>query len=419
MKQKLLLLAMALLGLSGTAMADGISFSGEIQAEKYGLVTIYSTVESKHYNGFEIHITEASIPEGITIESVVPTNELKETYPDIDIQHSLNTDGGYYVVMGMTMESATEYLPIGENIPIVKVYLKADKSFKAGAKVELEVDHGEFSQVGESQSVHFIGTEFGKENVTIPLQVVTAYNVERTIDENSKYEIEDTYGNWVENVNVIRSIKADNWSTICLPFSMTRAQKQAAFGSDAQFATLSGEFDYDVDKKLLDLSVSPLRTSAGLQANTFYFVKTPQDVEQFRVENVLVKKEEVKTTSLWYDEEKDADITLKSVGVYAPQVIPENGVFLSENKFYYSTGNSNIKPMRGYLVLDDYFLNNGGGEANIFLSLDGETTGIKTNILVDNDAVYSISGVYMGKASDMKKLPRGMYIVNNKKVTVK
>ena len=417
MRKKLLLLAMVLLGLTGKAMADNITFSdGEYQIGKYGVFTVYSTIEENNYNGFEIHWSAASQTSAVTITEIVPSNELLETYPDIVIDYNLRDD--YFVLMGWTSKSATEYLPKGENVPLCKVYFTVDESvLESGDNVTLELDHGEFSLAGVS--THFIGTNYGKENVMLPLNVVDAYNVERTIDENSKYEIEDSYGGFPENITVIRSIKADTWSTLCLPFAMSRAQKQAAFGNDAQFATLSNEYDYDVDEKYLDLNVSSLRASAGLQANTFYFVKTSQDVEQFRVENVAVKKAEVTASSVWYDEVNDADIPLNAVGVYKPQVIPENGVFLSQNKFYYSTGNSNIKPMRGYLVLDKYFQNTGGGEANIFFSLDDEATGIKTNIFVDSDAVYSISGVYMGKVSDMKKLPRGMYIVNNKKVTVK
>jgi len=415
MKQKLLLLAMALLGLSGTAMADGITFSGDIQEGKFGLLTIYSTVESIHYNGFEIHITEASL-KGITIESVVPTNELKETYPDIQIQHSLNTDGGYYVVMGMTMESATEYLPIGTEIPIVKVYLKADNSFNVGDKVNLEINHGEFSQVGESQSVHFIGKEFGKEDVTVPLEVVKEYTAERTIDAEGNYEIEDSYGGYAENITVIRNIKAGKWSTLCLPFNMSRAQVTAAF-PNSQLVTFNPNFEYTPEEKLIEFSFTP---SKSLAANKLYFIKTKSDVESFKVDGVVVSKTDVVTSTTY--EGEDDDYIIKGIGVYKPQAIPKNGVFINDNKFYYSTGTSNVKTTRGYLVLDDYFFSEDGAGANIIFTIDDEPTaieGLSTTNYRPNDAVYSISGVYMGKASDMKKLPRGMYIVNNKKITVK
>ena len=56
MRKKLLLLAMVLLGLTGKAMADNITFSdGEYQIGKYGVFTVYSTIEENNYNGFEIH----------------------------------------------------------------------------------------------------------------------------------------------------------------------------------------------------------------------------------------------------------------------------------------------------------------------------------------------------------------------------
>lgn len=420
MKQKLLLLAMALLGLSGTAMADGITFSGEIQEGKFGLITIYSHVESKHYNGFEIHIKGTSIPEGITIESVVPTNELKETYPDIDIKHNMNEDNGYYVVMGMTMDSATEYLPIGDN-PIVKVYLKADNSFKKGDKVNLEVDHGEFAQVGESQSVHFIGTEFGKENVTVPLEVVTAYTAERTIDAESKYEIEESYGGYEENITFKRNFKKDKWATLCLPFSLTADEAWEIFGDDVESATLNKKFKYNADNKLITLQLDEEDIiNEGLTANTLYFIKTADDINEFRVENKVVAPINVTATTTVTINRVTYPIT--GFGVYKYQAIPKNGIFLNDNAFYYSVGTSNVKATRGYLVLDNYFFSEDGAGANIIFTIDDEPTaieGLSTTNYRPNDAVYSISGVYMGKASDMKKLPRGMYIVNNKKVTVK
>ena len=114
------------------------------------------------------------------------------------------------------------------------------------------------------------------------------------------------------------------------------------------------------------------------------------------------------------------------VGVYYKQDIPDKGVFISGNKFYYSTGKSTIKGYRGYFVLDegiqDIVFGDSSSELNISLTIDGELTaveGLTTNNYLDNDNVYSVSGVYMGKASDMKKLARGMYIVNGKKVIVK
>jgi hypothetical protein len=54
---------------------------------------------------------------------------------------------------------------------------------------------------------------------------------------------------------------------------------------------------------------------------------------------------------------------------------------------------------------------------HIFLIKGGSGTGIEAVTLSDPDAdVYNLQGVKVGKASDMERLPRGVYIVNKKKV---
>ena len=57
------------------------------------------------------------------------------------------------------------------------------------------------------------------------------------------------------DVTMTRTIKAGNWSTIVLPFTLTKAKAEAAFGSDVQLAEFSGfEVDYGDDEN----NVTPL-----------------------------------------------------------------------------------------------------------------------------------------------------------------
>ena len=57
---------------------------------------------------------------------------------------------------------------------------------------------------------------------------------------------------------------------------------------------------------------------------------------------------------------------------------------------------------------------------HIFLIKGGSGTGIEAVTLSDPDAdVYNLQGVKVGNASDMERLPRGVYIVNKKKVLKK
>ena len=418
MRKKLLLLAMVLLGLTGKAMADDMTFSvGEIQQGKYGVVTVYSTIASNHYNGFEIHWTAASMPEGFTITQIVPSDELLVTYPDIVLDFNLRDD--YFVLMGWTSKSATEYLPIGDKVPICDIYFEAEESlYDIGYSVILDVDHAEFSL--EGVSTHLAGTSYGLENKEIVLSIVEPQP--RVIDENSTKDIADSYKGNAEDLLVKRTIKANTWSTLYLPFSMSYSEKRTAFGDNVY--TLNAEDNIFVNEegnKFINLNFTKLGTYTGISANTLYLVKTSKDVNEFELKGKIVAKTTTAANpKVVIDVMAEQPYTITEVGSYKVQKIPENGVFLNNNKFYYSAGNSNIKALRGYFVLDDYF-NNGANGANINILIDGEETAVEglTNSLRANDDVYSISGVYMGKASDMKKLPRGMYIVNNKKLTVK
>ncbi len=61
------------------------------------------------------------------------------------------------------------------------------------------------------------------------------------------------------------------------------------------------------------------------------------------------------------------------------------------------------------------FVNGGIPQSAIFMLVDA--TGIQS---IQSDApdaeVYNLNGVFMGKASDLKSLPKGLYIINKKKV---
>ena len=107
-----------------------------------------------------------------------------------------------------------------------------------------------------------------------------------------------------------------------------------------------------------------------------------------------------------------------SLAYHAGDYIPANDLFLSGNKFYYSVGKTKIKAFRAYLWLDD-MLTSGSGEAPVRIAINDETTRIadieKDQIL---DGVYTLQGVALGQ-KDVQSLPKGIYIVNGKKVSVK
>ena len=113
----------------------------------------------------------------------------------------------------------------------------------------------------------------------------------------------------------------------------------------------------------------------------------------------------------------------KTYGFYgklaAGTVIPENGLFLSGNEFWYSTGKTKMKGFRGYFQFTDVVPQSSSAKVNF--SVDGEPTSIDgMNIKYAIDGVYDLSGRKIKlENGDVTKLQKGVYIIDGKKVTIK
>ena len=70
----------------------------------------------------------------------------------------------------------------------------------------------------------------------------------------------------------------------------------------------------------------------------------------------------------------------------------------------------------GYDNLAGYSYSREDGSNVAGIMTDVKELPVKAQVL---DGVYSLQGLYVGKISDLKNLPKGIYIVNGKKVLVK
>ena len=217
------------------------------------------------------------------------------------------------------------------------------------------------------------------------------------------------------DVRVKRTIRADEWSTICLPFAMTEAQVQAAFGSDVQLADFTGyEVEEDGDGIVAGLSVNFSDVDA-IEANHPYLIKVSAAVSEFTVDGVDVDPEEEPTVATVKRTRKQWS---EFIGTYAANTaVPEKTLFLSGNKFYYSTGATKMKAFRGYFDFYDVLTEVDESYAKVRFFIDDTAAEIEgIGGVMQTGAVYSVSGVRMGTADRLKTLPRGLYIVNGKKV---
>ena len=213
------------------------------------------------------------------------------------------------------------------------------------------------------------------------------------------------------DVRVYRSFKAGHWSTIVVPFDMNTRRIKAAFGDDAQVADFVGWETSDNGNKI-DVKFEDVE---AMTANTPYIIKVSKDIDYFYVNGVQVNAKKYPGKAITQEEERDT-YTSNFYGSYFLDKIPANNLFIQDNLFYYSTGNTNIKGFRGFFKLYGASAN-----ANIGFMVNDEVTSIsdlqiKKEEVVDGD-IYSISGQNLGK--DVDRLHRGVYIVNGKKYVKK
>lgn len=266
-------------------------------------------------------------------------------------------------------------------------------------------------------NIRINGTELGTA-VVFNINVVARHTV--VLDELSTTAPENATG---VDVKVKRTINANEWSTICLPFAMSTAQLKAAFGDDVKLAEFDGTDPvYDGDN-CTDIQVSFTEATA-IEANHPYAIKVTSPITSFTVENVSIEvedepsvdKDELKQKigGKWYY------FYNSFKGTYVAQTeVPENCLFLSENKFWYSTGLTKMKGFRGYFEFLDILSDVENAAARIIFAFSDETTGIHSidNLTIspiDNDApMYNLAGQKVSKSY------KGIVIQNGVKRIVK
>ena len=239
-----------------------------------------------------------------------------------------------------------------------------------------------------------------------------------TLDENSTTAPEAFEG----NVLVNRTIKGGEWGTICLPFAMDADQVKAAFGDDVKLADFdSYDETYDEAEENVISIVVNFNSVSAIEENHPYLIYTSSDIENFRVDGVSVNPN-ADDAYVQYDNGlsgKKLVIYGTFTGTYVAQtVVPENNLFLSGGNFYYSTGKTKMKAFRAYFEFADELTNK--VVANNVKMEFGTTTKIDgVNISNANGAVYTVDGKFIGRDVDQKKLQKGIYIIDGKKVAIK
>jgi len=262
-------------------------------------------------------------------------------------------------------------------------------------------------------------------DVSFTVRVVNAHVI--VLDETSTTIPESATG---VDVRVKRTIKANEWSTICLPFDMTEAQVKEAFGEDVQIADFTGaDSEFDEADNCVGIKVNFTSVTA-IEANHPYVIKVSVPITEFALNGVDIVADEDEAI-VEFDNGRTGSRRVVYSGFYgiyqAETVLGEFTLFLSDNKFWYSTGLTKMKAFRAYFDFHDILTEVEKGTASSRIKMtfeDKNTTDIVefvNNKYVDGKC-FDLQGRkidYMQATSHSSRFNKGVYIVNGKKQVIK
>jgi len=212
------------------------------------------------------------------------------------------------------------------------------------------------------------------------------------------------------NVKVKRAIKANSWSTICLPFAIPAEKMTAAFGAGVEVKDFTSWSSTEDAGNIVGITIGFTSVTA-MEANHPYLIKVANAItaeEGFTVDGVDIAPEA--------EPEKVVGATKKTKGYFygtyvANTTVPEYNLFISNDRFYYSNGSTKMKAFRGYFELYDYLssLDEAGARISI---VDEDVTGIANvkTLSVGNSDYYDLQG------RKVENPGKGLYINNGRKV---
>ena len=216
-----------------------------------------------------------------------------------------------------------------------------------------------------------------------------------------------------------RTINANEWSTICLPFAMSESQVKAAFGDDVQLGDfVKYDTTEDGDENIIGISIN-LADATAIEANHPYTIKVSHDITEFTIEGVDIESDEESA----YTEYNNGQTGKKKViygtfegTLHAGKTLTENQLFLSGNQFWYSSGLTTIKAFRAYFDFMDVLSEVENASSRVVMKWnDEQPTGISEikHEAQKNSQYYDLSGRRVVRPN------KGVYIVDGKKTVIK
>ena len=237
------------------------------------------------------------------------------------------------------------------------------------------------------------------QTMTVTYSKVSA-NPTLTLDENAedtKDVLLNTESSKVYDVTLTRTLTANVWNTICLPFDVTAEQIANVLKSKDNVKVFDRE---DASKQTIYF-----QNAATMTAGVPYLIKPTESATELVFKGVKITEHSAKS-SLGND--------YGVCGTFVPYKLSTDGTDLflkTDGKFYVpAEGKETMRGFRAFFIVPK---NTAGAALNLSF---GEATGID-GVAVDavkSVKIYNVNGQYVG--TNLEALPKGLYVVGGKKV---
>ena len=253
-------------------------------------------------------------------------------------------------------------------------------------------------------------------SITPSLTLETSKSLSETVKDKN------ITGKVIPSIKIDISFVADGgWYTICLPFSLTEDDIKNQF-KGAVFQGFNGVEQQD---KTINLKFKKVTTT---EAGKPYLIKPTKYITaaDLTFNNKLI--DQTTPVDVSYKLGSDANKTFTFKGVFSPftanseELADKNIKFLSGVKgldLVSPNGSGTMKCYRAYFVFPG---KKGIVETEAKITNHDEATAVqpvKRQEAETEHVVFSISGQKVGKVKNVSQLPKGVYIINKKRIMVK
>lgn len=226
-----------------------------------------------------------------------------------------------------------------------------------------------------------------------------------TLDEAQDYVRPTFTGSYVD-VTLKRKLYADEWNSLCLPFSLSAAQIEELWGEGSKVAILTGDSETKLSFSICEA------IEAGKPC-----LLDPENVNTtdhtYEIKNINV--------STWVENNSELQYVAGNTrikGFFSPTTVKEGTYVLGEaNKMYHLVSDMEAKGFRCY------FEDVTGRNRQLTWGIDDNTTGIDGTFVTPQAPkvgnIYTVNGQLVRRNSTAAGLAPGVYIMNGIKLIVK